>query len=810
MLLILLFTLFASGVLLWLIRPHNKSYAGWLSVLPPAVVAGWLLAQVEPLADGIIYTQQVAWIPSLNLELAFRLDGLAILFGLIISVIGAGIALYTHYYLEDDPEQGRFYAFLFAFMASMLGLVWSDNVLSLFVFWEGTSITSYLLIGFKHKEEKSRKGANMALVITGFGGLFMLAGFVLLGQAAGTYTISEILATPGLMNAAVFPYALGLMLLGAFTKSAQFPFHFWLPGAMAAPTPASAYLHSATMVKAGIYLLARMHPAFSESPIWYWSLLTVGAITMTIGAIFALSKSDLKGLLAYATVSQLGILVMLLALNSKEAAVAVVVGITAHALYKGPLFMVAGIIDHATHTRNIHRLAKLIHTMPLVSGVAILAALSMAGLPPFFGFLAKETLLESLFHEFQTHGGVVPMIEIGLTALAGAFFVAYSLTLIWEPFLRRQAPENPAQMHHAPKLPIILPALVLVAIGFVVLFGLESWDPLLFDPTSSAIMGSEVETHLALWHGITPYLITSVIAIVVGTLIFFARNRIRAWLAGGQIDGAMIFDMTISGIYATARAVTHFIQGRTLSTHVMVVFLAAIAVLVYAAQFMNWGEHLQPMASPIRFIELVLVIASIIAAYSTIRARSRLNGIVSLGAVGIVVTMFFVFFDAPDLALTQLLIEVLTVVLLVLVFYRYPFNPRQPFPKAIIIRNVIVAVVIGVFGFVFVLINAQPFGWENISTYYYEQSIPGGHGGNVVNVILVDFRGFDTMGEISVLGIAAVGAYALLRSTRLHIRKESSAPIAAESAPSTSGTADKVENEQAVEAPNYALHDTKG
>lgn len=805
MLLVLLLLLAVSGTILWLIRPHNKTYIGWLSVVPPSVVAAFLIAQIGRLSTGDVYVEHHAWIPSLNVALAFRLDGLAILFGLIISVIGAGIALYTHYYLDKDPEQGRFYAFLFAFMASMLGLVWADNVLALFVFWEGTSITSYLLIGFKHKEEKSRKGANTALVITSFGGLFMLAGFVLLAQTAGTYTISEILATPGLMETAVFPYALGLMMLGAFTKSAQFPFHFWLPGAMAAPTPASAYLHSATMVKAGVYLLARMHPAFSESPIWYWTLLTVGAITMTIGAIFALSKSDLKGLLAYATVSQLGILVMLLALSSEEAAIAVVVGITAHALYKGPLFMVAGIIDHATHTRNIHRLAQLIHTMPLVSWVAILAALSMAGLPPFFGFLAKETLLESLFHELQVHGGFIPMLEIGLTALAGAFFVAYSLTLIWEPFLRRKAPENPAHVHHAPGLPITLPALVLVGIGLLVLFGLDSWDPLLIDPTSSAIAGSEIHTHLALWHGLTPYFITSMVAIFTGVLIFFARNPIRAGLADGKIDGAMLFEKTIGGVYATARAVTQFIQGRSLSTHVMVVFLAAIAVLVYAAQFMSWEEHLRPMESPIRVVELVLVIASSIAAYSALRARSRLNGIVSLGAVGIVVTMFFIFFDAPDLALTQLLIEVLTVVLLVLVFYRYPFSPRQPFPRSIVIRNLIVALTIGVFGFVFVLINAQPFGWENISTYYYEQSVPGGHGGNVVNVILVDFRGFDTMGEITVLGIAAVGAYALLRASRLRARDEETPDESGASGVSaTTTTADEVETNQ------YALHGTEG
>ncbi len=771
MLLAFLLALFLSGVALWLIRPHDKTYIGWLSMLPPALISGWLLTRLGPLAEGVVYSERLAWIPSLNLELTFRLDGLAILFGLIISVIGTGIALYTHYYLEGDPEQGRLYAFLFAFMASMLGLVWADNILAIFVFWEGTSITSYLLIGFKHKSGESRKGANTALVVTSFGGLFMLAGMILLAQQAGTYTISEILATPGLMEQSVFPYALGLLMLGAFTKSAQFPFHFWLPGAMAAPTPVSAYLHSATMVKAGVYLLARLHPAFSDSPIWFWSLLTVGAITMTIGAIFALGKADLKALLAYATVSQLGILVLLLAFNSKEAAVAAVVGVLAHALYKGPLFMIAGIIDHAAHTRNIHRLANLWQSMPLVSGTAILAALSMAGLPPFFGFLAKETLLETLFHELEVHPGPVPALLIGLAALAGAFFVAYSLTLIWEPFLRRTAPEEAAHVDHAPGWPIVLPALLLVLIGLTIPFVLKNPMPLLFDPASAAITGSPVETYLSLWHGITPYLITSIIAIVAGVLIFLVRNRLRPFLATGRVEGAWIFDKVIGGIYATARFITYQIQERALSTHVVIVLSAAIAVLLYAMQYITWADHLQPRQAQLEVIEIVLVVASIIAAIATVAAKSRLNGIISMGVVGIVVALIFVFFGAPDLSLTQLLIEVLTVVLLVLVFYRIPRQAqRVPIPPLILIRNFIVAGAVGVFGFIFVLINARPPQWERISSYFFQESIPGGHGGNVVNVILVDFRGFDTMGEIAVLSIAAVGAYLLLRSSRLRIR----------------------------------------
>jgi NADH:ubiquinone oxidoreductase subunit 5 (subunit L)/multisubunit Na+/H+ antiporter MnhA subunit len=674
--------------------------------------------------------------------------------------------------MDNDPEQGRLYAFLFAFMASMLGLVWTDNLLMLFVFWEGTSITSYLLIGFKHKSAESRRGANTAFIVTGFGGIFMLAGSVLLAQEAGSYTISEVLKTPGLMDSAIFPAALGLLMLGAFTKSAQFPFHFWLPGAMAAPTPVSAYLHSATMVKAGVYLLARLHPAFAESPIWFWSLLIVGGTTMLIGAIFALGKSDLKALLAYATVSQLGILVMLLAFNSEIAAIAVVVGTIAHSLYKGPLFMIAGIIDHATHTRNIHRLADLAREMPLVSAVAIVAALSMAGLPPFFGFLAKETLLEALFYAMTPDMGYLPWVLIVVADIAGAFFVAYSLTFIWETFLRRTPPEDHAHVHQRPGMPIVLPALLLVMLSVIFPFVLTSPAPLLFDPASSAIAGVVIETHLALWHGFTPYLISSLIAIGAGIVLFIARQPIRRVLSRERVDGATLFQGVINGLYATARWTTRWIQDRSLATHISVVLMTAVFALFYAGSYMVMGVDLRFGNLPITLPEMLLIVVSLFAAAITVRTRSRLNAIVNMGVVGIVVTLIFIFFGAPDLAITQLLIEVLTIVLLVLVFYRIPLQLEYPpLPKPILIRNLFVSIAAGIFGSVIVLINAHSPYFSDITDFFMRESLPGGHGSNVVNVILVDFRGFDTMGEISVLAIAAVGGYALLRAHRLRNRR---------------------------------------
>ena len=776
-----LILLFAFSLILWLIRPHRLAAAGWLAALPPAAVAAWQIAQIPGINAGNYPTEIYAWMPSFGLDISLRLDGLALLFGLIITVIGAAIAFYTHYYLENDESQGLFYAYLFAFMASMLGLVWSDNVITLFVFWEGTSLTSYLLIGFKHKDKAAQTGANTALVITGLGGVFMLMGLVLLGQAAGSYRISEILTTPNLTALPIFPAALGLILLGAFTKSAQFPFHFWLPGAMSAPTPASAYLHSATMVKAGVYLLARFHPAMSDSPLWFWSLLVVGGITMLVGAITAIGKWDLKALLAYATVSQLGILVMLLAFRSDYAYVAVVVGILAHALYKGPLFMVAGNIDHAAHTRDIRRLAGLWRKMPWTAATAILAGLSMAGIPPLFGFLAKETLLESLFTHLESTHDNLWWIAIGLAGVTGAFFVAYSFTLLWEAFLRPTSPDPAGQVAHPPSLALDAPALLLVLLGTAMPLGLTSFVPQLLSPAASAVAGASTPVKLALWHGLTPVFWTSMAAIATGALFFLGRSWVRqavqstpAWL-----DGQGLFkDQVIGGIYGLARWVPRAVQGRTLAEHASIVLMAGVGMAVFAlvTGLKSWtdlGGLLQPWSllqtSLPEMQEVMIFTVAVIAVVATVRSQPRLNAIISLGVVGIVVTLAFVFFGAPDLALTQLLIEVLTVVLLVLVFYRIPTQMRHDLSGVVRARNLFVSGAVGLLGFGLVVLTAgDPFA-PSISEFFIRNSVDAGHGGNVVNVILVDFRGYDTMGEITVLALAALGGFALLRSSRLRL-----------------------------------------
>ncbi len=796
--------LLTSGLILYLLRPERRAWAGWLAALPPLAVTVWQVdvsaasvfgwgAAAKPslldLQNGAIQAERYNWVESLGMVLSFRLDGLSLLFGLIITGIGAVVALYTHYYLENDERQGYFYLSLFAFMASMLGIVWADNLLTLFVFWEGTSVTSYLLIGYSHQSAAARGGARNAFIITAAGGLALLVGLILLGQEAGSYTISAIISRPGLTDSPLYPAILILILLGAFTKSAQFPFHWWLPGAMAAPTPASAYLHSATMVKAGIYLLARLHPALSDSPLWLWALLVCGGITMLLGAVIAIRHWDMKALLAYATVSQLGILTTLLAFRSEAALLAVVAGVLAHALYKGPLFLVAGIVDHATGSRDLRRLAGLWRALPLTSAVAIFAGLSMAGFPPLFGFVTKEALLEG-FLKAGEHGDAAGWVALGAAVIAGAFAVAYSLTLLWEAFLRPDvaddqgdAPLTPAgrlraqgvQVHHAPAAPFVAAPLVLVACGTVAPFVLQPLAALI-TPAAAAIYGGPVQKYVALWHGFTPALLLSLFAIALGVGLFLNRSFLRRALnlLPDGLRGVVLFQNILDGIYALGQITARFSQGYTLATQVAIVLLAAFVPVVAALRYIPLNALMPAKEPSLGAPETILVLLTVVSAYVTVRARTRLGAIISLGVVGVTVTLFYIFFSAPDLALTQLLIEVLTLVLLVLVFTKLPPDTRPPMQRIKQARTILVALAAGAFGFFLVLFNSSEAmqAAQSISGYFLENAVPGGHGANVVNVILVDFRGFDTMGEITVLALAALGGYALLHAPRVHLPDE--------------------------------------
>ncbi len=762
-----------AGPALWLLRPHRSRWFAWLAAAPPAAVAGWLLWQAPAIVQGQTLVENYAWAPDLGLALSLRLDGLSLLFALIVTGIGACIAFYTHYYYEHDEQQGYFYLLLFFFMASMLGLVLANHLLLLYIFWEGTSISSYLLIAFKSGYKGAVEGARRALIVTTVGGLAMLAGMLLLGQTAGTYQIDEILAQPGLINMPVFPWVLGLLLLGAFTKSAQWPFHFWLPGAMAAPTPASAYLHSATMVKAGVYLLARLHPTFALSPLWFWPLFVIGGITMVLGAVSAIRYRDMKAILAYTTISALGTMVMLLAFGQAEAMLIVTVTIAAHALYKAPLFLIAGIVDHSMGTRDLRRLAGLWRTLPWVAVAAILAGLSMAGVPPTWNFLAKELLLDEFYH-LWTHGeamanatllGAVGLVASLVMAVAGA---AAIFTLLWEGFLRAKADDpHPAQLQHRPPFGFVLAPLLLAMFGALTALGIGFFQPLLA-AAAGAIAGAPVDKTLKLWHGWTPVMIMSLSVLAVGMLLVVVRRFLRAGLETTPpwLNGVHLYDRTIDIIYGFAYRLTKLVQGGPMAPQAAVTLMAGIGVVLLAFWQVDWGALPAFGSEPPLPLEFLIMGVAAVAAAATVRAVSRLSAIISLGVVGIAVTLLFVFYSAPDLALTQLLIEVLTVILLVLVFFRVqPDKPlvdtRRPLRWAI-------AAGMGLFGMGVVLASQFYQVGPSISPYFLANSLPLGQGGNVVNVILVDFRGYDTLGEITVLGLAALGGYAVLRSPQLH------------------------------------------
>ncbi len=766
------------GPLMVALKPHRHRHSGWLAALVPAAVFGWLLLQAPAVAAGNALLENHTWVPELGLELSFRLDGLSLLFALIVTGVGAGIAIYTGYYFEGDQRLGYFNVLLFLFMASMLGLVLSDNLLGLFCFWEGTSITSYLLIAFKSTSNSAREGGRRAFIVTGLGGLAMLAGMILLGNAAGTYSISGILAAGKGGALLTHPYitpALILVFLGALTKSAQFPFHFWLPGAMSAPTPASAYLHSATMVKAGIFLLARLHPAFHDAPMWSPTLITIGAITMLLGAVSALRYTDMKALLAYATVSWLGALTLLLGLPVKYAPMAVAMGVLAHALYKGPLFLAAGIVDHATGTRDVRRLAALMRPLPWVAAVVFVAALGMAGVPPLLGFVAKELLLESAHMLGEVYGAAGEWSAFVAVVIMAAATVGVALKLIYEPFVRSEKalpPQSdpkltPLHVHHAPRFLFVLPALAIALLGVVLPFFLGPLGKYVLLPAANAIAGSDTGVKLAIWHGFNLVFTLSMIALALGVAVFLLReplyrslNRLPAWLSG-----LVAFNRINNAIYGFARWTTRTVQGGTMASQISVTLLAAASVAVLALVRAQWVRDLQlDLSTRPSVPEVVLAAMAMIAAIVTVRARNRLSAIISLGVVGVTVTLYFIFFSAPDLALTQLLIELLTVVLLVLVFFRLKPDGLPPMPRRVVAYQLFVAVAMGLFGFTLVLLNAGIQVAPPISTYFERFSVPDGKGGNIVNVILVDFRAYDTLGEMVVLAIAAAGGFALLRA----------------------------------------------
>jgi multicomponent Na+:H+ antiporter subunit A len=743
----------------WIHRAFRPA-SGWVLSLLPIGLVVYFSSLLPAVVRGEALVFPFPWVPGLDVQLSFYADGLSLLFAILISGIGALILIYAGAYLAGHPDQGRFFVFLLMFMGSMLGLVLSGNLIGLFVFWELTSISSYLLIGFDHEQEGSRKAALQALLVTVTGGLALMAGFVLLGLAAGSFEMASVLHEGEVIKAHPSYAAIVLLVLaGAFTKSAQFPFHFWLPAAMAAPTPVSAYLHSATMVKAGVYLMARLTPALGQTDLWFYLVSIAGGTTMLVGAFLALRQTDLKLILAYSTVSVLGTLTFLIGLGYRHAIEAAVVFLFAHSLYKGALFLVAGAIDHETGTRDVTRLGHLWRPMPRTAAAAIFAALSMAGMPPLLGFIGKDLIYEATLASATFAGGLTL-----LAFLANSVTVGVAGIVGVGPFVGRSH-ETPKKPHEAPVAMVLGP--VLLATGGL-LFGMFPVlvGPWLVAPAVGNMLGEPPDLTLILWHGPTLALGLGLLTIACGAVLFVARGHARD--AVSRLDGVMAwgptrwYDVGLEGMLATARGQTRVLQNGLLRNYIVVILFTTSALTSYAL----WGRagNLRPVffGDDVRFYEGGLALLIVLGAATAVIATTRLATLTALGVVGFGVALIFVLFGAPDLAMTQILVESLTVILLVLVFYNLrPLKLVSSFPTRL--RDGGLALVTGTIVTVLLLTTHGIEFEPRLRDYFAANSVPMAHGRNIVNVILVDFRALDTLGEIVVLALAGVGVFALLK-----------------------------------------------
>ncbi|MEM9967484.1 MAG: monovalent cation/H+ antiporter subunit A [Pseudomonadota bacterium] len=739
----------------------RQACAGVTFMITLAAFIG-LLTNLPAVVAGEVVTTGIAWLPGLGLNVNLMLDALGFFFALLILGIGLLIITYARYYLSRNDNMGEFFTYLLLFQGAMVGIVLSDNILLLLIFWELTSLSSFLLIGYWKHLPEGRQGARMALAVTGMGGLALIGGMLILGNIAGSYDLSVILQQRDVIQESpLYLPALLLILLGCFTKSAQFPFHFWLPHAMAAPTPVSAYLHSATMVKAGIFLLARLWPVLSGTPEWFVIVTTAGLLTMVLGAVIALFKHDLKALLAFSTVSHLGLITMLLGTGTAFGAMAAVFHILNHATFKAALFMSAGIVDHEAHTRDIRRLGGLRHLMPITFVIATLAALSMAGIPFLNGFLSKEMMLEEATRTVLFNATwLVPALAV----VGSLFSAAYCFRFVGLTFLGSVRDDYPSHPHDPGPGMWLPPALLVV---LVVVIGCA---PFLAEPfvklVTGAVLGEAADVpknYLKIWHGLVPALYMSVAA-VVGGLIALALFRPLSdlWENTPRPEAKQLFEGLVEAVAALARGITQGLHNGAFSR-----YAAVAAVAIAGAGYYAWvtgtvgpiTRAAQP-AGPVEMAAWAMLVAATCG--MVFLHRNRLLSLVLIGIVGLMVSVGFVFFSAPDLAMTQITVEVVTIILLLLALNFLPNN--TPIESTLLkrMRDVAVAVAGGLAAFTmayhFLLREAVT---PPISEFHLANSYKGGGGTNVVNVILVDFRGFDTFGEIIVLGIAALLIFAL-------------------------------------------------
>ena len=774
----------------FLYKSVKNIHTGWFVLAVPATLAIIYATYIASVAKGEVFIAELPWIPSLTISVVSYLDGLSLLFSLLITGIGSLVVLYSIFYLDKQKEKlHNFYVYLLLFMTAMLGVVQSDHLITLYFFWELTSISSFLLIGYWYTRDASRFGALKSMMITVGGGLMMLGGFILLYLMGDTYSIRELIAmAPGLVEHPWFTWSLVLLLLGAFTKSAQFPFYIWLPDAMEAPTPVSAYLHSATMVKAGIYLVARFTPIFAASELWVWLVTGIGIITLFWGSFFALKQTDLKGILAFSTVSQLGLIMSLLGASAvayhvngaadtvfKYAAFAAIFHLINHATFKGSLFMVAGIIDHETGTRDIRKLGGLMSLMPLSFTVAAIGSFSMAGLPPFNGFLSKEMFLTAMLSlqnfnlfGFETWGILFPVIAW----IASIFTFIYSFYFVFRTFSGKYKPEQlPKKPHEAP-IGMLISPLILASLVVIIFFIPNIIGDTFVKPAVQAIQPflynapSEIDVHVAAWHGhITPELLMTIGIVLVGFLLFVALPK---WQGLYNVFPRALtlnnfYDKTMLGLDVGLNRVSRLYMTGSMRHYLLYMFSAIVVIVIGTLIVKDAFVFTFEGAAPIRPYGVILIIVLILGTCITLFAKSRLTAIIGLGAVGYTVALFFVIFNAPDLALTQLVIETISVSLFLLAFYHLPKLGKAEERMRFQVNRAIVSVAVGVMVTLVALsAHAQKL-VPTISKYYEDTVYSLGGGGNIVNVILVDYRGFDTLFEIAVLSIAGISILAMIK-----------------------------------------------
>lgn len=723
-----------------------------------------LISQAPAVIANVPVRLAIEWLPVLGLNLSFRLDGLSLLFASLILGIGLLIVIYAHYYLTNQDNRPKFFACLLLFMGSMLGIVTSDNLILMWFFWELTSISSFLLIGYWSHESQARRGARMSIAITGGGGLALLAGILLVGNIAGSYQLDAIFAAADAIRAhALYLPALLLILLGAFTKSAQFPFQFWLPHAMSAPTPVSAYLHSATMVKAGIFLMARLFPVLGGTPEWFIIVTLTGLTTMLFGAYFALFKTDLKGLLAFSTVSHLGLITMLLGLGSAGALLAALFHILNHATFKAALFMIAGIIDHEAGSRDLRKLSGLRKFMPYTMVLAAITAAAMAGVPFLNGFLSKEMFF---VESYQQHlfGGLSWLIPV-LATVGAMLSVAYSIRFVHGVFFDKVADKLPKQPHEPPlmmRVPVIILAIMCIGVGIApMLFVAE-----LLQAAIAVVNPYPYIVEVQLWHGLNLALLMSALAFLGGLGIYFNREELLSFNRQFEHHNAKdIFAKTVKNATNFCHSLINRLETGSLQRYVAALLILTIIFVlpeIYQITQLTGSRAQQPINS-------VAIVGAIMITFAALGTAAfhhhRLQALMMLSVVGLMVSLTFIHFSAPDLALTQLVVEVVSIILMILALFFMPQRVPNASSSGRVARDILIAGFIGgIVGAINFAILTRPF--ASISDFFIEQAVPGGGGSNVVNVILVDFRGFDTLGEITVLAIAAAGIHKLLNNLR--------------------------------------------